>query len=139
VSVVQAFKSFAFESNRISKVRCVEKWVLCDTSAIVISESTKLSCNCVCEVRFTLSLESVGVSSTVVFKATSERCKETTSFLVALFKKHAIIISLDLDWDSILLLLNERLLLLNDGSGWLLNQFDVFFTDISRWLLVNKV
>lgn len=51
----------------------------------------------------------------MVGEATSEGSEETSSFLVRLFKKHTIIVSLDLNWSGIVLLLEVLLL-----KHWLL-------------------
>jgi len=54
----------------------------------------------------------------VVLQAAGEGSEETSSFLVGLLKQHAIIVALNLDWHSsllLLLLLHHGLLLMNDG------------------------
>jgi len=80
----------------------------------------------------------------MVCQATSERSPETSSFLVWLFEKHTIIISLDLDWGSLLLLIDGLLghhnwLLLN--YLWLsLNNLHVFcLSGLNRLLAAHEL
>jgi len=53
---------------------------------------------------------------TVVGQAACEGSPEASSFFMGLFKDHAIIVALDLNWSSKLLLLMDLWLLLNDNS-----------------------
>jgi len=53
---------------------------------------------------------------TVVGQAACEGSPEASSFFMGLFKDHAIIVALDLDWSSKLLLLVDLWLLLDDSG-----------------------
>lgn len=65
----------------------------------------------------------------MVGEATSEGSEEAASFLMGLLKEHTVVISLDLDWLSILLLLAHHGLLLDQmlllHHGLLLDDFNV--------------
>jgi len=128
--------SLALKSNGVGKVRGVQKWVSTESSAFTIAlmTSSKLGSNSVGHVSFALSLETASVSVAPVGEASGEGSEETAGFLVRLFKDHAIIISLDLDWSSSL----DLLLLLED---WLLNLLDLLNVDSLNWadLLVASV